>query len=308
MAPGAQEAVTTTEDTTSQGDTVNSAQELSTSDKELDSLKEALAQARRESAENAARADTERKRREEYEQKAGEETANRQSAEEVAISNAIAAATAKAEKLEKDIVEAQENGKFADAARLTRQLASAQNEIDRWENQKVQFEKQKEEVKRESAKDVKQDSRTPRYTDATAQWIDKHPQFLTDPVYHNKAMAAHYAAKAAGIPLDSAEYFRHIEDAIEGKSQQEEIQENRQKESAHTQSSVRTAAPPSRGTMSTGTTKQTNGQTKLTASQVETAIFTYPKLSAADAMKKYAEGLTKAVSDGKMTADGKYAN
>ena len=307
MATGAQEAKPTEEVEKIEPEKVEK-EELSTSDSELDTLKKALEESRNDAQsykDRALKAETEKT---EIVGKLHTETGNRLSAEEVAIANGLAAAISDAERLERELVEAQEQGKFADAAKLSRQLASAQNKIDRWEGDKETFERNKKAVKEQP----QQKDPLATYSPAAREWIGRNPKFLTDAKMNAKVMAAHYAATAEGIDVDSEEYFRHLDTAVKGKPVQveqpreEEVQEERQETQPHKPAN-RTAAPPSRGASNTSMSgNKGNGDIKLSPQQVEAAIFANPRLSSADAIVKYKEGLQKAVQSGKMTADGKY--
>lgn len=49
------------------------------------------------------------------------------------------------------------------------------------------------------------------YTPATQQWIDKHPEFLSDQGFKRRAFAAHGMAEAEGFAPDTTAYFDRIE-------------------------------------------------------------------------------------------------
>ena len=256
-------------------------------DNDIERIRAELEKARRESRLKDEELKQARKYSSETTTKLADETHNRIQAEEVAITNAIAASVTEAERLENEIVAAQEAGRFADAAKLTRQLASAQTKIDSWEARKEQFEGWKEQQK--NAKPAQQ----PQYPKSQA-WIAAHPEFNTNPQFHNKVMAAHYAAQAEGIVIDSDDYIAYIDDAVAGKRQA-----NNDSGAEPTYDSVRgqgrssktaAAAPPSRGNNTMGNSnKRGDGGNRLTPEQAEVAQLTFPKLKASEAQKKYWE-------------------
>lgn len=306
MATGAQEAIKESEIDKNSEDNVIKKDELSTSDSELDALKRALEESRENERSLKEQVTKERTEKTEVVSKLSAETGNRLSAEEVAIVNGLAAATSEAERIERELVDAQENGKFADAAKLSRQLASAQNKIDKWEGDKNRFEQFREQQKNRPAKPDPLASFTP----ASREWIEKNPRFLSDSKFKAKVLAAHYEADADGVPLDSDEYFMHLDNAVKGKTAkpeepEEDVEQVRQEVKPQKQA-TRSAAPPSRGASNTNMSKQGNGQIKLTAQQVEAAIFSNPKLPHAEAIQRYSEGLNKAIESGKMNSEGRY--
>ncbi len=271
--------------------TENDDKKNSTGESELDTLREALDKTRKEADAYKSRAERAEQEKTENGKRLTTETSNRVNAEDIAITNALAAAVADAERLEREVVEAQEDGKFSEAAKLTRQLASAQNKIDGWTAQKERFETQKKlAVERPQEPDA-----LAGYTLKTRQWIESHPEFLTDSKYKAKAMSAHYEAEVEGIALDSPEYFKHIEDKIKGKSQVTDLDEMQEP----VRKSPRTATPPSRGNNGSGM-KQGNENNRLSLTEVEMAIHAWPKLPKAEAQKKYLEAREKLIAEGKI--------
>lgn len=236
---------------------------------ELESLRHSLEEKTRESQEWKFKAEDATRRTSEVSSRLSNETANRLTAEEVAIQNGIAAATADAERLENEIVTAQESGKFHDAAKLTRQLASAQTKIDGWESRKSQFEA----VKNQPRQVAQQPVEYPR----SQAWIARHPEYNTNPSFKNKVAAAHFDAISNGIEMESDEYFSHIDDFISPKKTTTTAPRNKV-----------AATPPSRGTTSMSG-NNTQGSNRLTPDEAEVAVMTYPKLSAAEAQKKYCD-------------------
>jgi hypothetical protein len=50
-----------------------------------------------------------------------------------------------------------------------------------------------------------------RLSPASADWVRQNPDVVSDPKLHSRMLAGHYDAVGEGIPLDTPEYFRHVE-------------------------------------------------------------------------------------------------
>lgn len=59
-----------------------------------------------------------------------------------------------------------------------------------------------------------------RMSQRSADWIRSHPDCITDPAKHKRMLAAHYAAVADGVDVDSDDYFERIEKGIKPVQQQ----------------------------------------------------------------------------------------
>jgi hypothetical protein len=286
--------------------------EPSVNDSELENLRKELEKTKKEKAEALIRANSAETQRNEANRQVQTETSNRFAAEETAITNAIAAATSQAESLEKEYIAAQEGGKFADAARIARQLASAQTKIDAWEGRKQQFEQFKA---TEAAKPKPTATADPleasleRFKPRVREWIRHHPQYLTDNKFQAKANYLHQLAVAEGITEESDEYFNYINENIDDKPPPaRDTQETNGKhidiEPQPTKvSSSRVAAPPSRGNNTMSSTR-TQSDNRLSAIEAEHAVAMFPKLTAAEAQKKYYEGKLAAKAAGKPVYEG----
>lgn len=273
--------------------TVEKSAELATSDNELEKIRGELERSRKQQQSLESQLQEERRGRTEANSRVVTETNNRLSAEEVAISNAIAASTSEAERLESEIVAAQENGKFSEAAKLTRQLASAQTKIDGWTNRKEQLETWKEQQKNRPAEVVDPNSHLSARTRA---WIDRNPKFKTDENFRKKAQGYANLAESEGLAIDSDEYFEYVDSRINAKLGVEEpiVQQQVQRKTV-------ASTPPSRN-QGMGTTQQRETN-RLTADEADMAKWTYPKLTPAEAQKKYYDGKLRAIAEGKIAGN-----
>lgn len=130
----------------------------------------------------------------------------------------IDALTTEANALARDVEEARAHGDTAKAAELNVKLGKTSARLTRLEEAKETIE-----TKRESAKNApppQQQETDPveafakTRTPPTAKWVREHPEFITDPKKFKKLQAAHSDAEAEGIPLDSEEYFKHIDNFV----------------------------------------------------------------------------------------------
>ncbi len=144
-------------------------------------------------------------------------------AQEDSITAQMAAADADAERLEGEIVALQEAGKFADAAKLTRQLGSAAARAENLKMMKAEIESQKARIKTQVTNSDPLDG----YTPASRAWISNHPQYLSDERYRNRVVSAHHLAKAEGHAADSEAYFTFIEDQLAGRQPEPEPEPRR---------------------------------------------------------------------------------
>jgi hypothetical protein len=214
-------------------------------------------------------------------------------AEEVAIENAIAASSIEADKIENEIILAQESGKYAEAAKLLRQLTSMQTKID------LLNEKKNQPAQQQVQQQVQQVQQSRPSTRAQA-WINNNPRFNADPVFRAKAMAAHYQAEANGVDFESDEYIDMINNAAYGQQPQQVQQQAQQQAQAQVQQKVNYSAPVTRNVVSASSVQQS--RPRLTAEQAEIATFLYSNLSAADAQQKYYDNLQRAIKDGRINS------
>jgi hypothetical protein len=102
-------------------------------------------------------------------------------------------------------------------------------------------------------------------------WVRAHPEFITDKQKNASLMSAHYAAQAAGIPGDTAEYIRFVEDRVLGREQPRSV-ERREPVAEQPRRSAPPPAPVSRG--SNGASNPT--RVVLTREQRQTAHDNFP--------------------------------
>lgn len=130
--------------------------------------------------------------------------------QEAAILSRVETAAAEVENAERALEEAIDTGKPAkEQIGLQKKLAEAVYKMKGAEGAKAHFDNWKEKEKNKPA--PKDD---PGQSAEARAWIDSHPRFKTDKKYRRVAVAAHEDAEEDGVKLDSAEYFKRINEAL----------------------------------------------------------------------------------------------
>lgn len=200
--------------------------------RELEATKQQLAKEKADKAKADAELATERTQRQAAEKRAGDargaqvtEFERRLASDETAVDNYIAAAQAEADSYEGQIAQLQDDGKWTEAAAVQRKMTKAEAKVLQGESQKGAIKTARERFKAqqaaaaEAAKTKAEDGADDTdpyayYTPAAKAWLQARPAFLSDQKYHNKVMAAHYAAIAQDLEPDSKAYFDYIETSI----------------------------------------------------------------------------------------------
>lgn len=255
---------------------------------ELDELREQIENSKKETERERQRAESAEREREEYSKKLSVESTERVKAQGNSIESMIAAKQSEAERLKREIKEAHESGKFDEYAELVSDYSTTKQEIKNYEAHKAQVAAQEQ----NRIESIKNDPLA-NYSAKEKQWISNHPDFLTDTRYQARVSSAHYAAIADGIRLDSDDYFNFIDNHLEPKESKEEKEDNPPPKK------VSTSLPPSRS----GSSSSSSGSSKsirLTPDEVEAAMWSFPKMSAADAQNEYYKQKLEAIKDGKI--------
>lgn len=173
--------------------------------------------------------DTERQRanraeseRDSYRTQAGEagrrlhtESTARVEAEATAIDNAITAAKNEADGAEAEYAGLIAEGKFAEAAKVQRKMASAEARVAQFEAKKEWLGQQKE---RMAAQPEQKPAADPfeqfvqAYPENVRSWIRDHPKFYSDQTYRGYVTGAANIAAAKGLKAGTSEYFRFVEE------------------------------------------------------------------------------------------------
>jgi hypothetical protein len=108
---------------------------------------------------------------------------------------------------------AMEDGNYADAGGAQRRIARAEAEGLHMDEVAMNLEQRCNEAVRWASTDPVEavaQGRTPK----SAEWIRKHPSWVLSPQKSAQLQAAHESAIAENIPVDSSQYFSHIEGKI----------------------------------------------------------------------------------------------
>ncbi len=138
--------------------------------------------------------------------------------------NAMAAAKADGDKAQTDYAVAMEAQDYAAAAEAQRRMSTASAYLARYEDNKAYLDQRRETLKTEQPR---QQQRTQpqltvdQYIDTMHQlspsqktWLKSHPDAMTDPVKNNGLGWAHHKAVAAGLKIDTPEYFAALESEL----------------------------------------------------------------------------------------------
>lgn len=295
--------------------------ESKVTDADLNSLREQIKQSdeRRISAEKQL--SRERELRQEATGKLNNEVSQRFSAQENAIESAIVAATAEIDGLEKQQTALFEEGKFSEASKVSRLIADAQFKVRDAEKGKRQLETYKSNVAAQAER-AKSDPLAD-VPERSKRWIKEHPDFLNDPKYHARVMAAHNLCEADGVETESDEYFKRLDEAVSPKVQntRQNTQQNDDAEAEVTEEAENqpivikqplaqtrtapkssTAAPVSRGGSGSGGGNGSGGarRIQLTPDQAESALISFPNMKKEDAYKRYYDNRQELIKQGKL--------
>lgn len=289
--------VVTGEEKTDPKENTEQKTEAEVSSAELEKYRKEAEEAKREAERYKLEAEQFKKERNETVNKLSDETENRFKAEEVAIKNAITAFTSDADRIQKELVQAQEEGKFSEAAKLQRELSSAQFKIDEWSNKQANLETSKKPPKIETrpSQDDLIAAELEKYNQypTVKEWLGENKKYFIDPKFRAKVDAVHYDAIDAGHAFGTQEYRDFVDGAIHKKEELKVDPKPEPKKSS--------TLPPSRGSsMSNNSGKET---VKLSAQEVEYAQIANPQLYAKDPAKAvalYAAAQKKLIEEGKI--------
>jgi len=137
------------------------------------------------------------------------------------VDNAIATKKQESASLKQQYRDALMNGDYDTAAEAQEKMATTAAQILQLENGRQALENgpQIREMPRQNdpVRAFAEDIRSSGYP-RSAEWIERNPQFVTDPRLNQKMVAAHNLAIADGYRADSDEYFAAIEETLRIKS------------------------------------------------------------------------------------------
>lgn len=156
----------------------------------------------------------------------------------------------------------------ASIADAMQNIKGAQYQVSQLEGFKKQIESGAGKVERREAP-VAQDAASDSGIDPTSRsgrWVNAHAEQWKNPVFQRKALLADAEARAAGVELDSDEYFRRIETAV-GLIEEVKVEK---KEVSAPKAGATAAAPTRQAGSDRPLTPQ---KVRLTAAEVEAAAL-----------------------------------
>ncbi len=139
------------------------------------------------------------------------------------VESGLAAAQTEIEAAKREIKSAGESGDYDRQTEAYDRLATARARAERLQEAKSDLETRKGKAPTESEqvrteRPVVHDDPIEAYvanrTPQTADWLRKHPEWVTDQRKNAKLTAAHYDATGEGLSPDTPQYFEHIEKFI----------------------------------------------------------------------------------------------
>lgn len=253
-------------------------------------------------------------------------TAARLQADKTAISNGIAAATAAADAAEMRLAEASEKGDHTGIAKATRELNEAISTKGDYERRRVNLEtweqnqKTRQQQQTQRQQPTEQQAPGRQFSAATQAWLDKHGvDGQTDNAKFLEAQGSHFKALAAGLKVDTPEYFAHLDKTFSGStatataespySQAADVMEVDLSKTTVQPTERREPPPvalaPSRPSpvISPPSNQIVGGKVTLTAGEVDAARVSNPDLWKKDqnaAILEYAQNKAKLIQEGRL--------
>lgn len=185
------------------------------------------------------------------------------------VSNAIATVTAASERLETDYAQALQDSDYAAAAKIQREMAKNEVNLQSLEAGKRQLE---EDAKRPPVVERPNDpveALAGQLTSRSASWVRAHPEYARDPSLYQSMLAAHNLAIGKRLEPDSDAYFSKIEELLEIRrpavAAREEPQESALSAAAEPTRSVAPPAAPVRGGGSSNTVRLSAAEREMAA-------------------------------------------
>ena len=138
-------------------------------------------------------------------------------AEMRSLDDNIAAKESEASALEGEYARAYEAGDGTALAKAQRKIAAAEAKLTQMRDAKEHLTANKDALLAQAKQQRPAQQQGPDlsgYTVREREWIDEHPEYLTDRKFQARVMSAHYAASAEGLQRDSDEYFEFLNERV----------------------------------------------------------------------------------------------
>lgn len=274
VAPGAEPELKAAEVEIAPAPKVEPVEEVSPLQKQLDDMRRAEAETRRQLTESQERerqaVHAANQRGEQLYHAQGE----REQAQYDAVLNAIGAAESEANRAQADLAASMAISDFTAAAEAQRRLSVATTRLVQLEDGKAAFEARAEQpVQRQeplrSAPSVDPIDAMAQLSGKQKSWLKNHRDAQTDPAKLARLGAAHYDALEAGHAADSDGYFQVLEERLGYRQPVAKTEADPEPEPQRR--SMPMSAPVTREAPSVSTGRATPTRVELTASQREAA-------------------------------------
>jgi hypothetical protein len=251
--------------------------ELRTTDAELETIRQQL-------ADETKKRETAEQERDSERQRALSERTNRFAAQEAAVASALEAAQARLAELKRLYNERMGESRFEEGAELQGQISETMREARALAWQKQQLEQAKHQPVIDDA-GARFEQAIAALPQQARDWCRRHPDYVMDARKNAQAQAAHFAAIGDGIREWSLDYWDFIEDRLglrEGADDGPEEPDHgraaagRDRAGPARRSGATTAAPPSRGGTS-GTGEPRRRARQPSAGELEAAKISFPE-------------------------------
>lgn len=135
-------------------------------------------------------------------------------AQEASIENGVIAALSELEAAKQEYSRARTEGDVTSEVTAMERLSRAMRQADDWKSEKDNFANWKKTEGDRAVAEAKT-ARQPVYGPKTQEFIDKHPQYNTDPEYRENAGHFHAMALKKGLLHESKDYFDFVHDKLE---------------------------------------------------------------------------------------------
>ena len=232
------------------------------------------------------------------------------------IESGIAAAKAEAQAAQESLTAAGEAGDWKALAQAQRRLSRAEAELVQLETAKDALPTRaepKSEPRQHQAPNDPVEAFINSRTAPTQAWLRAHRDYLTDPKKNAKMQAAHFDAEAEGIPLDSPQYFEHVEKFLGLRKPEMTEQKPNGGQQQQQQSQRRPTAPVAPVTSSGGGMSGGATEVRLTAEEARAATDGTIVWNWDDPKGRFKKGDPVGLSEyarrkAAMTKEGRYLN
>jgi uncharacterized small protein (DUF1192 family) len=184
------------------------------------------------------------------------------------VVNAIDTVNRDLELLEQAHTFAMQSGDFDRASKIQREMSTKSAELLQLNNGRQAMESAPRQPEPQMPPADPVEAFAAQLSRRSADWVRRHPEFVTDPRQNAKMIAAHNLAVADGIPTDTDEYFAAIEETLKvaPKAAQTETDDQHAAKVVRRRDAAPAAAPANRGNQSAS-----SNVVRLSAAQREMA-------------------------------------